>query len=538
MQHKLLRSALFLLALLVGVFESTPLWAGGNNWLHSVLRVDTSAVYDAKRYTMQIQATAIPTRGLPDTFTTAWLAVWPEGSPNAPQGFSQVGLITRPDGLHWFVYSLKGITCRRGQPHWGTLGCLGDVNDIVGLNQFHRVELVKNTSENFWRARVYNTSNTYFDVAEIPSTSNRIYRADADFEEGYIEPVDPLITGNFYLYHPEYYSGSTATAWPFSANATNQHNHIELQRKVNDTFVEPEFICPSKYGITPNIVYGDIWYWYAGTGGAQCAHLFPPIVYDNTNAALTYNGSSWVHSHSPQIPGCCPRAWKNTLSWATTVPDNVRLHNVFVNNSFTRLYTKSPTRGATVVDVNGTLSYYNDYASTNRWQVAKTWSFSPGQISMAVADNGGTSPTIYTDLDAYIIDIPRVANATYDNYHYMLQYIGSWTHNSTGVPSASNKTLSWSNNAQDAITFTFEGSKITYYYTKHWNRGKAGITIDDIDKGVIDACSATTQWQQSALFSGLGAGVHTIHISNLGQSSCGAGSSYMYIDVDKLVPAP
>ena len=91
--------------------------------------------------------------------------------------------------------------------------------------------------------------------------------------------------------------------------------------------------------------------------------------------------------------------------------------------------------------------------------------------------------------------------------------------------------------AENAISFTFEGNKIKYTYTKHWNRGIARITIDGNDYGTIDACSASTQWQQSVTFPSSGnlpAGVHTLHIANTGQSNCGSTDAYKYIDVDKF----
>lgn len=55
-----------------------------------------------------------------------------------------------------------------------------------------------------------------------------------------------------------------------------------------------------------------------------------------------------------------------------------------------------------------------------------------------------------------------------------------------GWPSAHDTTTSYTNNAEDAATFTFEGQSITYYYTKASNRGIAAVTIDGIDRGTIN----------------------------------------------------
>jgi hypothetical protein len=545
MQRQFLRNSVFVLVVFFGVFGSTSAWAAGNNWLHGQLRSDTAAVYNARRYAMQIKAVEIPTQSLSnDTFTTAWLAVWPEGSISNPQGFTQVGLLTNRNGIHWFAYSHQGATCLRGSQHWGSSGCLGDTNDIVGLNQFHRVELVKNTNENFWRARVYSTSGTSFDVATIPSSSNRIYRADADFEEGYIEPIDPQITGRYYLYRPEYYSGATPVTWQLSADSASEQNYVSLDRAVNGVHIDPNFICPGVYGVTPNVDINDPWHWYAGTGGIQCGHIFPPAAYDDFHANVTYTGS-WTASW-----GCCPRAWKQSLHWSNATGDGTNntttlttVSGFHPTDSLTRVFTMAPNRGTTCVRIGSTNYDNNDYAAENRWQVARTWSLS-GATTLKVFKIAGDA-TRYSDVDAFLVDVPRAAavpnnDDRYDNYHYLMRYLGSWTHNSTSVPNAHKDTLSWTNNAGDTVSFTFVGNKIKYHYTRHWNRGIAVITIDGVNYGEVNACSGTTQWHRSDTFppgtAVLGPGVHTINTTNSGRTTCGTGSNYTYIDVDHLTP--
>ncbi len=508
----------------------------GNNWINVWLRVDQQEIQNAQRYKIQLKATAIPA-GTSAMFTTGWLSVWVD---NSGQGFSQVGLITYPDGLHWFAYSLKGMTCIRGTSKWNGLGCIGDVNDLVALNDWRTVELYKATSENYWRARVYNSQGFAFDVGTIPASSNTINFASASFEEGYIidSGSDPQIVGQYYFYQPQYYSGGTWKTWSYSAS--DQHNRTDLQRKINGVFEAARF-CPHVYGLNPNIS-GDIWYWYAGTGTAQCVHLFPPIAYDNYNAAVSYTGS-WTGNST-----CCPNAWKNTLHWSNINGNKATLTTIagyHPANTITRVYTKAPNRGNFILRKNGTLiDSGSDYAPTKLYQVAETWNAN-GATTMETTNNNICCD--YTDVDAYLIDIPKVGDGSYDNYKYPIRYLGAWTHRSQGVDSASDKTLSWTNVAENAISFTFEGNKIKYTFTKHWNRGIARITIDGTDYGTVDACSATTQWQQSVTFPSSGnlpAGVHTLHIANTGQTtcttnpSCATISNCMYIDVDTLEVLP
>jgi hypothetical protein len=255
MRQMRLRGLIPLIVLLATMFLASSVEAAGNNWVHGVLRVDSAAIRDARRYTMLVAAYEVPNTGSMDSFTTGWLAVWPEGNANAPQGFTQVGLITFPTGLRWFAYSELGINCLDGTPHWGNLGCRGDINEYVQLTQWTRVELLKNIGENFWRVIVIDQAGFPHTVAQIPSASNQIFRADADFEEGYVEPIDPQIGGKYFLYHPQYFSGGAWRDWQLSAAAPSQHNHIRLVRAVNGVFVDPIQItfCPTVYGTDTNL---------------------------------------------------------------------------------------------------------------------------------------------------------------------------------------------------------------------------------------------------------------------------------------------
>lgn len=395
------------------------------------------------------------------------------------------------------------------------------MGDLVQLNQWATVELVKYTSDSYWVARVNSQ-----DVAHIKINANRIYKGFASMEEAYNEPIDPEMTGKFWFADPQYNYGGWKN-WTQSATSPDQHNFIALKRQVNFANDDPNSQCPTYYGATTNLLSNDIWYWYAGTGGGQCGHIFPPIAYDNGNAAFTYT-NNWTFS------SCCANAWKGTLNWSNITNEKATLTtiaNYHPTNSITRLYTMAPNRGNSLIKKNGTtVASSNDYASTKRYQVARTWSAS-GATTMEVINNCCN----YIDVDAFLVDVPQVANGTYDNYHYMLRYIGTWTHNSTGVPSATNGTLSWTNNAEDAVSFTFTGSQINYVYTQAPNRGKAAVTIDGVEKEVVNACNATKVWQRVKTYTGLGSGTHTIHIANMGQSTCGDGSStYQYIDVDQF----
>lgn len=518
MKRMLFRGMILLTTLLSIAF--TPNWvqAAGNNWIDGRLRIDLPAIYNAQDYSLFVRAGQLPTVSS-NSFTTPYLALNIRSDLNQT-GFFQVGLLAENDGLHWFVEMFDvtngGVTCLLGAVNWTisgiASGCKGPVGQIVELNQWHRVELVKYASNNYWIARVYDKNSISYDVAKIFINASRIYQAFADFEEAYVEATDPFIQAQTWLANPQYVDGQWKD-WPLSSRAIGQHNHIQSI---------PQTICPNYYGATPNYGTSYVWTWFAGSGGAKCSWLFPPVTVDNSNSlALSYTGS-WSHGTN------WPRAYNQTVSWTNGLNNKVTLTNWPASYSITRLYTMHPNRGNQITTVNGVASpSTSDSASPARWQVAKTWPVTGGSASIEVKNNGGG----YTDADAFVIDIPRMLSGTFDDRHYRFNYIGSWT-NSIGFAAAYNSTSSYTRNIEDAVTFTFEGSQITYYYTKAFNRGKAVITIDGVAKPDIDLCTPypTVLWQQSTSYSGLGAGTHTIHIANGGATGC----SDSYIDVDKV----
>jgi hypothetical protein len=249
----------------------------GSDFVYGELRVDLSAVYGAGDYRVTLLANDNPSSGSP-SYTTAWLGfnlAQYNGQPFSGQ-FSQVGLLTRNDGIHWFVYAEPGVTCLLGSQYWGTCngrscGCLGNVSNLVSLNTWHLVELVT-YGQGYWIARVNEANGNAHDVAQIWSSSTRIYRAGATTEEAYTGNQDPYLTASFYHWHPQYMaSGVGFQEWPASAGGNNSFIHVTDLNGQN-TF------CPQHYGATPNIL-GDERLWFAETGGQQCSWLLFPSVH-------------------------------------------------------------------------------------------------------------------------------------------------------------------------------------------------------------------------------------------------------------------
>jgi hypothetical protein len=220
----------------------------------------------------------------------------------------------------------------------------------------------------------------------------------------------------------------------------------------------------------------------------------------------------------------------------------------FTGASITYVYNKAPNRGIASILIDGAAWGAIDlYSPTIRWQVSKTYALLPGNHVLQVQVTGQkhrAATDAYVDIDQFIVDIAGAGRGTFDDAAAPITYLGTWTHDTPpGVswPSASEGTVSYSNGhrsfptAPTAFTLTFDGDEVTYVYTRAHNRGKAAITIDGVDRPPLDlyAPPSETEWQASTTFSGLGAGVHQLHVSVLPEKN--ASSSDYFVDIDALL---
>jgi hypothetical protein len=79
----------------------------------------------------------------------------------------------------------------------------------------------------------------------------------------------------------------------------------------------------------------------------------------------------------------------------------------------------------------------------------------------------------------------------------------------------------------------FEGTAVTYVYTKAWNRGIAEVKLDGISRGEIDLYSPKIVWQARTAFTGLTSGKHTFELIVAGRKE--AAATDRYVDLDALV---
>ena len=119
----------------------------------------------------------------------------------------------------------------------------------------------------------------------------------------------------------------------------------------------------------------------------------------------------------------------------------------------------------------------------------------------------------------------------YDDFDPSILLRGDWER-ADEFEQAFRHTVTFTDIVGAEIRFAFEGSELTYVFTRAANRGIAAVTIDGAAKGTIDLYSVDPEWQSSVVFTGLGAGRHLLVIRVTGESR--AGSTGKYVDLDAL----
>lgn len=260
--------------LLFAAFVS-PVGAG-NDFVTVILRTDESKIANAVAYQVLIYASAATQPAGVNDFTSAWLSV-DLGNQPGPGGakFSQVGLMTRPGGLRWFVFAESGVTCFRGSSTYEGRGCEGTPGDLVTVANWYRVELRR--ASGGWHAMVYDTNSFPWVLAQINDTGATVYDATVTSEQGYSGPTNPYTQMDYFYSHPRHYIPATGAYvdWPNSANGIIPSQDLPRFSQLYSI----DLTCPTHYGATLNY-FNDERVWFAGTSGQTCSALmFPPKTY-------------------------------------------------------------------------------------------------------------------------------------------------------------------------------------------------------------------------------------------------------------------
>jgi hypothetical protein len=121
---------------------------------------------------------------------------------------------------------------------------------------------------------------------------------------------------------------------------------------------------------------------------------------------------------------------------------------------------------------------------------------------------------------------------TYDDADSRICLRAPWVHDPQ-FQDAFRHTLTYSDLPGASLSLTFNGSAITYVYTRAMNRGIAEVWVDAQLKGRLDLFAPDTAWKSRQRYQGLGPGAHVIEIRVTGERN--PRSAGCYVDLDALI---
>ena len=124
-----------------------------------------------------------------------------------------------------------------------------------------------------------------------------------------------------------------------------------------------------------------------------------------------------------------------------------------------------------------------------------------------------------------------VPRGFYDDYDPALLFRGDWT-KSSSFDGPDRHTISYSDIPGSEAQIVFEGTALTYEYTKAENRGLAEVIIDGASQGTVDLYSLNTEWQTRTRFCCFAAGKHVAVIRVVGRAN--PKSKGLFIDLDSF----
>lgn len=125
-----------------------------------------------------------------------------------------------------------------------------------------------------------------------------------------------------------------------------------------------------------------------------------------------------------------------------------------------------------------------------------------------------------------------VGTGSYDDTDPRIGFIGAWL-SDRQFSSAMEGTIAYSNRPGSLFRVTFDGTRLTWIYTKAPNRGLAQVTIDGSPRTTVDLYSPRLEWQSRTAFSDLSAGRHVLEVRVSGMKN--SASEDCYVDVDSIV---
>jgi hypothetical protein len=250
--------------------KSWPIPTGASGQFHDTvithLRTDLQRVKTSGNYYTRFKAAQYTEGAEGNEFTHAFFRIVTGSHTDI---VLNTGLLTTSNEVRWFVFvetvdeNMK-VECLRGTMVWDGKGeedlpysgCLGDNEDIVGLNTWHGVRYVK-TPNGYWNIRVEDSNRKSYLVARVKSDASEIAFAHTMFMESTESNENPSILGGFWHDQPYFFDIDRMRIWPDSVPSNNPD-------EVNYASVSDRDSCPRTHAIKDEITSDEQGSWYTG----------------------------------------------------------------------------------------------------------------------------------------------------------------------------------------------------------------------------------------------------------------------------------
>jgi Big-like domain-containing protein len=211
----------------------------------------------------------------------------------------------------------------------------------------------------------------------------------------------------------------------------------------------------------------------------------------------------------------------------------------FTGSSVSWIGIRAPWSGIAHVSVDGTfVTDVDTYAPTEQVQAVlfTTSGLTDGPHTLTVEPTGTHNPASIDNwimVDAFdLVLSPSAPTITrFQELDPSASYTDGWTQG-TRFNFWSGETAGYSGVTGAGVTFTFNGTAVTWVGQHSFNGGIARVLLDGVEVAQVDTFAPVQEEFQAAMYaaSGLAAGTHTLAIENTGQKNPAAQNTWVIVD--------
>lgn len=300
-------------------------------------------------------------------------------------------------------------------------------------------------------------------------------------------------------------------------------------------------------------------FWDATHGGGYGLGSTPTPVATPTNTPTPPSGTTTIddstsgsgqnqfnyHGNWQHCTNCGSELYNNSNSWDSTTNDYLTIAFTGTQIKYYAVVDAHHGIGAFSID-GGSETNVDFYAATRAGNVLLYTSpvLSSGSHTLKLRvtgtkDSNSTDVVVTADRADILTGQSQPSSTTVDDSvsgtgTNQFNYTGQWGHCTSCSPSSYyNSSHSWSNEANDTVTITFNGTGIKFYAGKGTNMGYGAVSIDSGSETTLDFYANVSSETGNVLFwtsPMLSSGTHTFKLRLTGTHDSSSSNTYVVLD--------